>query len=243
MLALSLTLPGLASAQDVAPRGEWDSLYAVYMQRADLAKHKEAARLASELAAKYPADKEAQILCARSAYYCGHRIASDQERKMVCDRGVVCSKRILDQSPNDYDGRYWASMTTFKSKSIDGIKAALKEANKIKGYLEQMIKDDPSRYEAFMMLGTLYRELPPVLTWGNPQKAVEYLEKGYKNDPHNPDLLLELAAAYAKVGRKEEARTTYQKCIDDGKDYKDMEWETQDAKDYAKKMKKELDGK
>jgi len=103
-----------------------------------------------------------------------------------------------------------------------------------------MKKDEPKRAEAYMMLGTLYRELPPLLTWGDPKKGVELLEEADRLAPNDPEILLELAAAYAKVGRNQEARKTYLKCINDSQAPKDRKWETQDAKDYARKMLKEL---
>jgi len=228
-------------AEEKPTKEEWDAYYAVYNKRADLAKHKEAAEASSKLAAKYPGDRRVQRMCALTAYYGGHRIEEDAERKKVAGRGIKCSERILEKNPKDYDGRYWASMTTFKSKSADGIRAALKEATRIRKFLEQMMKDEPKRFEAYMMLGTLYRELPPVLTWGNPRKGVELLEKAVERAPTDPDVLLEMGAAYAKVGRKEEARKAYNKCINDSVAPKDLEWETQDAIDYARKMLKKLD--
>ena len=241
IIVTSLALPAMALGGDKPTQGEWDEFYKTYKARDDLARHKEAAIKAAQLAESYPEDRDAQRICVLTGYYCGHRITDDAERKKVAGRGIVCAERILARSPKDYDGRYWASMTTFKSKSADGIRASLKEATKIKKFLEQMIKDEPKRFEAYMMLGTLYRELPPLLTWGNPKKGLELLQKAFEFNQTDPDLLLELAAGYAKVGRKEEARTYYDKCINDSVAPKDMKWETQDAIDYAKKMKKKLD--
>lgn len=234
------TMPALA--QDKMPRKDWDELMKVYNARAELDKHMEAAGASATLAKVYPADKELQVFCAMTAYYCAHRLLNRQRiKKKVALRGVACAKRILEIDPKDYDGRFWASMTSFKSRSADGIKAALREANKIKKYLEELQQDAPDRFEAYMLLGTLYRELPPVLTWGNPQKGLELLQKSAELAPEDPEVLLELAAAYAKVGDKENARATYKKCINGSKAPKNRIWETEDAREYAKKMLNELD--
>ncbi len=241
LAAILLALPALA--QEKTPKAELDALLAVYKQRESLDKHKESVALAAKLAKTYPGDKEIQIFCAQTAYYCAHRLLEkEKQKKKVALVGLECAKRIVDKDPKDYDGRFWASMTSFKSKSADGIKAALKEANKIKVYLEEMKKDEPKRPEAYMMLGTLYRELPPVLTWGNPQKGLELLVKADELSPNDPEILLELAAAYAKVGDKEKARATYKKCIHDSRVPRNRDWETEDARQYARKMLKELDG-
>ena len=239
LLALLFSVPALA--QDKIPAAEWDGLMKTYKARAALAKHEESASLSAALAKKYPEDRDLQLFCAMTAYYCAHRLLDkEKEKKRVAEAGLECAKRVVDANAKDYDGRYWASMTSFKSKSADGIRAALKEATRIKAYLEQMKKDEPKRFEAYMMLGTLYRELPSLLTWGDPKKGVELLEEAVKLAPRDPEVLLELAAAYAKVKRKEDARSTYNKCINDSKAPRHRTWETRDAIDYAKKMLKEL---
>jgi tetratricopeptide (TPR) repeat protein len=239
-LALGIALP--ATAQEKAPKVEWDALYAVYNQRAELVKHRESAKLSAELAARYPDDKRLQIFCAQTAYYCAHRLLDkEDQKKATAETGLKCAERLLEKNDKDYDGRFWASMTSFKAKSADGIRAALKEASKIKKFLEQMKKDEPKRPEAYMMLGTLYRELPKLITWGDPDKGLELLKKADELSPLDPEILLELAAAYAKVGQKEKAKETYKKCINDSKAPKDRKWETRDAQDYAKKMLKELE--
>jgi len=242
ILALALVLFSLPLlAQEKMAREKWDELMAVYGKRAALASHKAASEKAAELATEYPKDRELQIFCAMTAYYCAHRLLDkEKEKKAVALRGLKCAERLLESDPNDYDGRFWSSMTSFKSKSADGIRAALKEANRIKTFLEKMKQDEPKRFEAYMMLGTLYRELPPVLTWGDPKKGVELLEEAARLVPLEPEVLLELAAAYAKVGDKEKARATYRKCIDDSKVPANREWETDDARAYARKMLKEL---
>jgi len=230
----------MALAEDKVPTEEWTAFRKVYDARAALEQHKAAATKIADLADKYPGDREAQMFCARTAYYCAHRLEG-KEQKNVALRGYACAQRIVKTDPKDYDGRYMSAMTLFKSRVAEGIGAALKESKSVKAYLESMIKDEPKRYEAYMLLGALYRDLPGVISWGDVDKSVELLEKGAALAPLDPEILLELAQSYAKAGRKEDAKRTYRKCIDEGKGHKDLEWETQDAKDYAKKMLKELE--
>lgn len=235
---VALLLPAVALAQAV-PAAEWDALRKVHALRGDLAKHKEAAQKAQELAAKYPTDKDAAIFCAMTSYYAAHRLPA-KEKKTIALKGVECVKRILEKDKTDYEARYWWAMTMFKSKEAEGINAALKQAAEVKTFLEKMIKDKPQRGEGYMMLGVLYRDLPSVISWGDTKKALELLEKANQLLPKDPEVLLELAAAYAKVGRKDDARKAYNECINDSKAPKDKDWETQDAKAYAKKMLKDL---
>jgi tetratricopeptide (TPR) repeat protein len=239
LVVASFLLPATAGAEDKVPKADWDAMMKVYAGRAKLEEHKKAAALVADLADKVPGDREAQLFCARTAYYCAHRLEG-KEQKATALRGYACAQRLVKANPKDYDGRYMSAMTLFKSKVADGIQSALKESKNVKAYLESMLKDDPNRYEAYMLLGALYRDLPGVISWGDPKKSVELLEKGAALAPKDPEILLELAQSYAKVGRTEDARKTYQKCIDEGEGRKDLDWETQDAKDYARKMLKDL---
>ncbi|MBM4353296.1 MAG: hypothetical protein FJ109_05775 [Deltaproteobacteria bacterium] len=247
-LAAALALSGAAgipaaAAQDKPAQtmsdAEWKAFYAVYDKRADLASHKESLGLLMDLAARFPMDKKAQVLCAMTAYSYAHRL-DDKGRMEAAKKGIPCAERILEQNKKDYEGRFWHAMTTFKAKSAEGIRAALKESTRVKKYLEDMIRDEPNRFEAYMLLGSLYRELPPVLTWGDPKKGLDVLEKGTALKPDDPEILLELAAAYAKVGQKDKAKATYLRCINDSKSPPDRTWETEDAREYARKMMKEL---
>ena len=56
-----------------------------------------------------------------------------------------------------------------------------------------------------MVLGLVYLEAPKIVG-GDPQKAVELMEKGLRFGEGNAFLHLHLAEAYMKVGRSAEAR-------------------------------------
>ncbi len=210
----------------------------VYKQRADVEKHKEAAKATKDLAAAYPNDKELQVFCARTAYFCAHRIKGDAKSK-IASWGVECSKRILKLKKNDYDGRYWWARTSLKQRESEGIQAALKQAKVVRDFVDKMIKDEPKRFEGYMALGSMLRGIPDFLG-GDKKKGLEVLKKGYELAPKDAELLLELAAAYASMGDKETAATMYDKCIKDSDKPEHLEWETEDARAYAKKMKKDL---
>jgi len=224
------------------PAGDRDAAFAkmreVYKQRADVKKHKDAAKAAKDLAAAYPKDKELQIFCARTAYFCAHRIKGEAKAK-IAGWGVECTKRILKENNKDYDARYWWARTSLKARESEGIQAALKQANVVRDFLAELIKDEPKRFEGYMSQGAVLREIPGILG-GDKKKALEVLKKGYEIAPRDAELLLELAAAYAANGDKETAKTMYDKCIKDSDKPEHLEWETEDARAYAKKMKKKL---
>ena len=222
------------------PAEQWKQLKTVYAARASLPRHKEASSFAARLAGEYPGDRQAQLFSAATAYYCAHRVKDHKEKRGIASRGIDAANRVLATDATDYDGRYWLALNTFQSRMAEGIAAGLKEAKKIRSYLDAMVKDHPDRPEAYMSLGVLYRELPPLVSWGDKKKALMMLEKSAQLAPKDPEVLLELAAALKKNGRKKEARQTYQRVISDTVAPENKEWETADARDYARKMLNKL---
>lgn len=226
----------MTATQSSMPQQDWDRLLKVYNQRANLDAHRNSARLAGVLAATYESDRDIQIFTAQTAYYLAHRLKNQRERQTVALTGLDAARRVLRQDPSDYDGRLWHALTTFKAREAEGIKAALKGAKDARKYLEEMMQDRPERFEAYMLLGAFYRELPPIVSFGDKKKALRLLEKAASLAPEDPEVLLELAASYRKVGRKQEARDTYRKVIDGSTAPRFREWESEDARQYARKM-------
>ncbi|MGM0578644.1 MAG: tetratricopeptide repeat protein [Myxococcota bacterium] len=214
----------------------------IYAKRDSLMLHKKAAGAFAAIAKEYPEDKDLQIWCARTAYYAAHRIEDSGVKERVARRGVRCAKRILKRDRGDYEGRLWWLMTRFQAEQAKGIMAALESADSIRSMLATMIKKHPDRFEAYMILGSVYREAPgsPV-SFGDEDKALKLLKKAAELAPNNVEVLLELAQAYAVTDQEAKARATYRKCIDEGEGPPNMGWETRDAKRYAKKMLAELD--
>ena len=233
LLAGALTFPGI-------PDEEIEPILHRYGRRRDVDLHKRAARELAELASRYPGNRDLQLLAAMAAYYCAHRLRSSREQRETALRGVDCARRVLALDPKDYDGLFWQAMTTFKSRQAEGIPAALREARKAKAFLEGMIQERPDRFEARMLLGVLYRELPPFVSFGDKRKALELLEQAQALAPREPELLLELAAAYQKMKRRDDARRTYQRVLDASEAPLLREWETEDARDYARRMMRKL---
>ena len=235
-LALGAT-EALASERDAA----FQRAMAIYAERAEVTKHVEAVSAFSEVAKAYPKDREAQFWCARTASYAAHRIYDTKVKQKIAGRGVKCAQRMLDLDASDYDGRLWWILCRLRYESGRNPIDAIKAAPKFKVFIAKMIKKAPKRAAAYMMLGVLMRELPgkPV-SFGDPGRALKLLQKADKLAPNEPEILLELANAYRKLDRLDEARATYRRCIDKGVTRKGLEWESDDAQKYAKKMLAEM---
>jgi tetratricopeptide (TPR) repeat protein len=214
---------------------------AVYAQRAEVTKHVEAVSVFSELAKAHPADREVQLWCARTASYAAHRIFDTKVKQKIAGRGVKCAQRMLKADPTDYDGRLWWILCRLRYASGGNPIDALKAAPKFKVFIAKMIKKAPKRAPAYMMLGVLMRELPgKPLSFGDPGRALKLLKRADKLAPNEPEILLELANAYRKTERLDDARATYRRCIDKGVTREGLEWESADARRYAAKMLAEM---
>ena len=233
--------PTLAPAPSARDTGLQEAL-AVYQQRADEAKHKLAQQKLAALAGQFPKDYELQIWCARTSYYYAHRRlqAGDSDTcSQIANQGVRCAKRAREIDPRGYEGRYWWVMDRVKAGTSTGIRAALKAVKPMKEFLEKMIADFPQRFEAYMCLGVLYRELPSFISWGDDEKALEYLKKAEALGGKNPELLLEIAEAYLKNGDDRTAIDYFQK-VESSDVPTHMEWETDDARQWARKRIKDI---
>ncbi len=222
---------------------EIEKAQAIYAKRARLSQHKKAYRAIKKLAKKYGDDREIQLWCARTGYYCAHRIDDSDKRAKVAKGGYRCAMRLLKKSPKDYDGRIWMALTKFKYQLAEAfILPSKNEIRQIVRYLEKLIKEEPKRAEAYMLLGAMLRDLPGwPISIGDEDRGFELLVRGAKYAGKDAEYLLELAAGYAAVGRTAEARRTYKTCINEGTGRPGLEWERDDARAYAKKMLRELD--
>lgn len=243
VVAILFTWIGPARAEEDAEKSRLVAgAMEIYKARAALPQHVKAAEVMAALAEKYPTDKDRQIWCSRTSYYAAHRIEDSSVKSKVASRGVECAKRITALSKTDYEGRFWWLMTRFQAEQARGVTKALGAAPSITALLAKMIKDNPKRAEAYMVLGAIYRALPgPPISIGDKDKALTLLEESAKLAPDNAEVLLELAGVQADLGLKAQARLTYRHCIDKGTGPAALAWETQDAKDYAKKMLAKLD--
>jgi len=235
--------PDVRAAPAPSPRdAAFAEALAVYKQRASEPRHKASQEKFVTLAAQYPKDYDLQIWCARTSYYYAHRRlqAGDSDAcSLIARQGVRCAKRAREIDPKGYDGRYWWVMDRVKAGTSTGIRAALKAVKPMREFLEKMIADFPQRFEAYMCLGVLYRELPSFISWGDDEKALLYLKKAEALGGRNPELLLEVAEAYLKNGDDKAAIEYFQK-VETSDVPTHLEWETDDARQWARKRIKDI---
>lgn len=250
-LVLSLSLPQRAAASSsvvslppLSPSVDARVAQAMslYEQRSSLPRHTEATRLFSAIAESHPEDRAAQLWCARTAYYCAHRYQGERKRmKELAALGDTCGQRLRARS-GDYEAQLWSILARSKALATRGWIPPLGKLEKLARQLQVIAEKNPDRYGTYLLLGAVFRELPGwPLSIGDDELALEYLQRGWNLAPKNAELLLELAATYKALDQEDAARAIYLTCIREGTGAPDLSFETAEARNWAKKMLKELD--
>lgn len=206
--------------------------------------HEAAFHLWSQLAANYPKNLNAQIWCVRTAYYAGHRVREQDTKMMkrIYKKGLACRTRLLKYHAQDPHAQIWSILIYFKHKMAESFIPPLSTIEKVVQKLETMVHQKSKSHMPFMLLGALYRELPGwPISIGDEKKSLYYLKQGQKYAKLNAEYLLELAATYHALNQDNLSRDTYKLCISKGTGHPDLQWEAQDARQWAKHMLSELD--
>jgi len=235
-------LPAVSGATVMSPPAGADARFveamAAYRERARMERHRDAWEAFARLATERPDDHGMQIWCARTSFYYAHRKvqAGDKEGcARVAKAGIECARRAQQIRPGDYDGRYWELMNRYKEGATLSLVSILKAVKPIRGWLEDLIARDPERPEGHVFLAMAYRELPSVVSWGDNRKALEHAREAERLAPRDPEVLLELAECLRENGQKESAREFYRRVATSDVP-RDLEWETEDARAWARKQ-------
>ena len=214
-----------------------------YRARASMERHKDAYEAFVSLASDWQDDYGMQIWCARTSFYYAHRRVQADDKDgcaKVARAGSKCARRAIALRPGDYDGRYWELMNWYKEGATLSLVSILKSVKPIRGWLEELIGRDPKRPEGHAFLAMAYRELPSVVSWGDDKKALEQARIAQQLAPRDPESLLELAEALRENGDKESAREFYGR-VQTSDVPRDLEWETEDARAWARKQLADMD--
>jgi len=189
-----------SSAQDVAQAQQ------LYNQRDDLLRLRQAIIALRQATTKDPGNYDAQWQLAKSNFYLATHTNDGNERDKAFQAGIAAGKAAVQLQNGKPDGHFWLGANYGGAAEHSAIQG-LTTVNDIRSEMETVLHLDESYQNgsAYMVLGLVYLNAPAVVG-GDPKKAVELMEKGLRYGEPNALLHLHLAEAYAKVGRKEDAR-------------------------------------
>ena len=180
---------------------------ALFKERADLAKLREAVK---SLAAVRNADArnfEVEWKFAKFNYFLGKHSTNEKEKEKAFEEGAAAGRIASRVEPNKPDGYFWYAANLGEQAKLSPVTVGVKSVDDIKEAMNKVIEIDPKYQNASAYDGLAQVELSTAgLMGGKPEKAVEYLEKALTIDDDNTYLHLHLAEAYLATGKKAEAK-------------------------------------
>ena len=144
---------------------------------------------------------------AKFNYYLGDRAKDDPTRKDAFRDGIEAGESAVRIAPNRPEGHFWLGANLGGQAKFQGALSSLATVPEIRREMEAVLKIDEKYLggSAYIALGEIDLQLPELLG-GDPQRAVELLEKGLGVDDSNTLTRLRLAEAYLAVKRPADAR-------------------------------------
>ncbi len=235
ILVLYMAVPG-ASFDARAAQQVPEALYA---QREDLSKAREAAQIWADRLAQNPRDFDAAWKLARARYWLGGH-APEAERKKLLEDGVAAARTAVALEPNKPDGHFWLAANMGALAESFGLRQGLKYRGEIRKELETVLQIDPAFQQgsADRALGRWYNKVPG-LFGGSNKESEAHLRKALTFNPQSTATLYFLAETLQDEGKKAESKEMLDRVIAAPLD-PDWAPEDREFKQKAEKLLKEL---
>lgn len=178
----------------------------LYGQREDLTRIREGIVSLRQARTKDPGNYDATWQLAKFNYYLATHTDDATERDKAFRDGIEAGKSAIQLQNGKPDGHFWLGANYGGAAEHSTIQG-LATVDDIRNEMETVLRLDQGYQDgsAYMVLGLVYLKAPSI-AGGDPKKAVELMEQGLRFGQPNAFLHLHLAEAYAKVGRKDDAR-------------------------------------
>jgi len=150
---------------------------ALYAERANLARAREAIEIWEARLTANPRDFEAAWKISRATYWLGKHEERDQGRRTL-ERGVAAGRQAVALQPKRPEGYFWMAASMGALAESYGLRQGLRYRGQIKDALEQALQIDPGFLDgsADRALGRWYHMVPG-LFGGSEAKSEEHLRK------------------------------------------------------------------
>jgi hypothetical protein len=212
---------------------------ALYRQRANVAKAREAVTIWSDRLTRNPRDFESAWKLARAAYWLGGH-GEPSARRADLEKGVEAGRQASVLEPNRPEGYFWMAASMGQLAESYGMRQGLKYRGPIKDALERVLQIDApyQNGSADRALGRWYYKVPG-LFGGSKKKSEEHLRKSLTYDTNSAASRFFLAETLFELDRKADAMAELQRVVDGSVN---PEWEPEDLEfkqQAAARLKKE----
>jgi tetratricopeptide (TPR) repeat protein len=187
---------------------------ALYAQREDPAKARQAADAWAQRVKANPKDLESQWKLAKALYWLGGH-GPEATRRADLEAGMAASDAAIALDPKRPEGYFWKAANMGALAESFGMRQGIKYRKPIREALETVLKIDPKFQagSADRALGRWYYKVPG-LFGGSNEKSVQHLRKSIEYDPNSTASHFFLAETLLDMGRKPDARAALQKVLD-----------------------------
>jgi tetratricopeptide (TPR) repeat protein len=187
---------------------------ALYAEREDLSKARQAEAIWAERLQRNPRDFEAAWRLARARYWLGGRRAPERDRKLFLERGIEAARAAVAVEPDRPEGHFWIAANMGALAESHGMRQGLRYRNAIRNELLIVLKLDPAFQQgsADRALGRWYHKVPG-LFGGSNRRSEEHLRKSLAYNPQSTASRYFLAETLMAMNRKEEARAELQRVL------------------------------
>ena len=155
---------------------------------------------------------EGMILLSRIYFQWGDVRAKDDSEKLAAyDRGREVGKRAVELAPKNPEAHFWYAVNTGRWGTTKGVLRSLFLLPTLREEVEiilQLAPDDPG---ALGLAGNIELALP----WGDLDKAEANFRKALKVDARYTSVRVDLGRLLMKRGKYGEARTEFQRVVDE----------------------------
>jgi len=186
---------------------------ALYGQRADLTRARQAAEIWQARIAADPRDFESHWKLSRAMYWLGGH-DEQNARRAALERGVAAGKQAALLQPNRPEGHFWSAANMGVLAESFGLRQGLRYRGAIKESLETVLELDPAYQDgsADRALGRWYFKVPG-LFGGSKKKSEEHLRKSLTYFADSTISRFFLAETLFEMDRYTEAIAELQKVI------------------------------
>ncbi len=191
-----------------------DGPEALYAQREQPGKAREAAGLWAARLKETPGDFDAAWKLARASYWLGTH-GPEAGRRADLEAGIEAARAAVAAEPKRPEGHFWLAACMGALAESFGLVQGIRHRKPIREALEEVLRLDPAFQQgsADRALGRWYFRVPG-LFGGSKKKSEEHLRRSLTYNPHSTASWYFLAETLLELGRRADARAALQQVLD-----------------------------